>query len=105
MDMKTKMTPATVLTTRGPVPCLRRANAMRMSFLRGVLKRRIRITTIAPRIAGKSKIVICERGSNPRVAKGLVVKKAGGVRMILANGVSNGEGLVGDAHLIPTCAL
>ncbi|XP_044489800.1 subtilisin-like protease SBT1.6 [Mangifera indica] len=51
------------------------------------------------------KIVICDRGSSPRVAKGLVVKKAGGVGMILANGISNGEGLVGDAHLLPACAL
>ncbi|KAJ4851037.1 hypothetical protein Tsubulata_012315 [Turnera subulata] len=53
----------------------------------------------------RGKIVICDRGSSPRVAKGLVVKKAGGVGMILANGISNGEGLVGDAHLLPTCAL
>ncbi|KAL6270811.1 hypothetical protein ACE6H2_027722 [Prunus campanulata] len=53
----------------------------------------------------RGKIVICDRGSSPRVAKGLVVKKAGGVGMILANGISNGEGLVGDAHLIPTCAV
>ncbi|XP_043709941.1 subtilisin-like protease SBT1.6 [Telopea speciosissima] len=53
----------------------------------------------------RGKIVICDRGSNPRVAKGLVVKKAGGVGMILANGASNGEGLVGDAHLIPACAV
>ncbi|EYU40429.1 hypothetical protein ABFS82_14G120600 [Erythranthe guttata] len=53
----------------------------------------------------KGKIVICDRGSNPRVAKGLVVKKAGGIGMILANGESNGEGLVGDAHLLPACAV
>ncbi|KAL3843372.1 hypothetical protein ACJIZ3_000775 [Penstemon smallii] len=53
----------------------------------------------------KGKIVICDRGSSPRVAKGLVVKKAGGVGMVLANGASNGEGLVGDAHLIPACAV
>ncbi|KAJ6716940.1 PROPROTEIN CONVERTASE SUBTILISIN/KEXIN [Salix koriyanagi] len=53
----------------------------------------------------RGKIVVCDRGSSPRVAKGLVVKKAGGVGMILANGISNGEGLVGDAHLIPACAL
>ncbi|KAF8406597.1 hypothetical protein HHK36_008685 [Tetracentron sinense] len=53
----------------------------------------------------KGKIVICDRGSNPRVSKGLVVKKAGGVGMILANGVSNGEGLVGDAHLLPACTV
>ncbi|VVB10297.1 unnamed protein product [Arabis nemorensis] len=51
----------------------------------------------------RGKIVICDRGSNPRAAKGMVVKKAGGVGMILANSVSNGEGLVGDAHLIPAC--
>lgn len=53
----------------------------------------------------RGKIVICDRGSSPRVAKGLVVRKAGGVGMILANGASNGEGLVGDAHLIPACGL
>jgi len=53
----------------------------------------------------KGKIVVCDRGSSPRVAKGLVVKKAGGVGMILANGISNGEGLVGDAHLLPACAV
>ncbi|XP_077220187.1 subtilisin-like serine protease 2 [Tasmannia lanceolata] len=51
------------------------------------------------------KIVICDRGSNPRVAKGLVVMKSGGVGMILANGISNGEGLVGDAHVLPACAV
>ncbi|XP_030523163.1 subtilisin-like protease SBT1.6 [Rhodamnia argentea] len=53
----------------------------------------------------KGKIVICDRGSSARVSKGLVVQKAGGVGMILANGMSNGEGLVGDAHVIPTAAL
>ncbi|PRQ21870.1 putative tripeptidyl-peptidase II [Rosa chinensis] len=53
----------------------------------------------------RGKIVICDRGNNPRVAKGMVVKKAGGVGMILANGISNGEGLVGDAHLLPTAAV
>lgn len=53
----------------------------------------------------KGKIVICDRGSNPRVAKGVVVQKAGGVGMILANGASNGEGLVGDAHLIPAASV
>ncbi|WOL05937.1 subtilisin-like protease SBT1.6 [Canna indica] len=54
-------------------------------------------------VAGK--IVICERGSTPRVAKGLVVKDAGGIGMILANTASNGEGLVGDAHVLPACAV
>lgn len=53
----------------------------------------------------KGKIVICDRGSNPRVAKGLVVQKAGGVGMILTNGAANGEGLVGDAHIVPAVAV
>ncbi|XP_057966496.1 subtilisin-like protease SBT1.6 [Malania oleifera] len=53
----------------------------------------------------EGKIVICDRGNNPRVAKGLVVKKAGGVGMILANAASSGEGLVGDAHLLPACGI
>jgi|UniRef100_A0A2N9FWU0 subtilisin family serine protease len=53
----------------------------------------------------KGKIVICDRGNSPRVAKGLVVKKAGGVGMILANGMNAGEGLVGDAHILPACAI
>lgn len=51
------------------------------------------------------KIVVCDRGSSPRVAKGVVVKDAGAVGMILANGISNGEGLVGDAHVLPACAV
>ncbi|CAI0557734.1 unnamed protein product [Linum tenue] len=55
--------------------------------------------------AVRGKIVVCDRGSSPRVAKGMVVKKAGGVGMILANGASNGEGLVGDAHLVPAAAV
>ncbi|KAJ9132699.1 hypothetical protein P3X46_033539 [Hevea brasiliensis] len=41
----------------------------------------------------RGKIVICDQ------------EKAGGVGMVLANGISNGEGLVGDAHLIPACAV
>ncbi|XP_031495085.1 subtilisin-like protease SBT1.6 [Nymphaea colorata] len=55
--------------------------------------------------AVRGKIVLCDRGNNPRVAKGLVVKKAGGVGMILANGIANGEGLVGDAHVLPACTV
>ncbi|XP_062210539.1 subtilisin-like protease SBT1.6 [Phragmites australis] len=53
----------------------------------------------------KGKIVICDRGSSPRVAKGMVVKEAGGAAMILANGEANGEGLVGDAHVLPACSV
>ncbi|PKA45877.1 Subtilisin-like protease [Apostasia shenzhenica] len=53
----------------------------------------------------RGKIVVCDRGSSPRVAKGVVVRDAGGAAMILANGISNGEGLVGDAHVLPACAV
>lgn len=51
------------------------------------------------------KIVMCDRGGNSRVQKGLVVKKAGGVGMILANTEAYGEELVADAHLIPAASL
>ncbi|KAE8655368.1 Subtilisin-like protease SBT1.6 [Hibiscus syriacus] len=37
--------------------------------------------------------------------KGDVVKKAGGVGMILANGVFDGEGLVVDCHVLPATAV
>lgn len=53
----------------------------------------------------KGKIVMCDRGSNPRIAKGAEVKHAGGVGMILANSDSDGEGLVADAHMLPTSAV
>ncbi|TKY57876.1 Subtilisin protease SBT1.7 [Spatholobus suberectus] len=51
------------------------------------------------------KIVICERGGNPRVEKGLVVKLAGGAGMILANNEAFGEELVADPHLLPAVSL
>lgn len=53
----------------------------------------------------KGKIVLCDRGINSRAAKGEVVKKAGGVGMILANGVFDGEGLVADCHVLPASAV
>lgn len=53
----------------------------------------------------KGKIVLCDRGINSRAAKGEVVKKAGGVAMILANGVFDGEGLVADCHVLPATAV
>lgn len=54
-------------------------------------------------VAGK--IVICDRGLNSRAAKGEVVRKAGGIGMILANGVFDGEGLVADCHVLPATAV
>ncbi|XP_074294794.1 subtilisin-like protease SBT1.5 [Silene latifolia] len=53
----------------------------------------------------KGKIVLCDRGINSRVAKGEVVKEAGGVGMIIANGVFDGEGLVADCHVLPATAV
>ncbi|KAF5199971.1 Subtilisin-like protease SBT1.7 [Thalictrum thalictroides] len=56
-------------------------------------------TLIPEKVAGK--IVLCDRGLNPRVQKGQVVKDAGGYGMVLANTEANGEELVADAHLLP----
>lgn len=53
----------------------------------------------------KGKIVLCDRGINSRAVKGEVVKKAGGIGMILANGVFDGEGLVADCHVLPATAV
>ncbi|CAH9101761.1 unnamed protein product [Cuscuta epithymum] len=53
----------------------------------------------------KGKVVLCDRGSNPRVEKGEVVKEAGGVGMILANTEASGEELVADSHLLPAVAV
>ncbi|XP_058081214.1 subtilisin-like protease SBT1.7 [Magnolia sinica] len=56
-------------------------------------------TLIPDKVAGK--IVLCERGINPRVQKGYAVRDAGGFGMILANTAANKEELVADAHLLP----
>ncbi|XP_072978209.1 subtilisin-like protease SBT1.5 [Typha angustifolia] len=55
--------------------------------------------------AVRNKLVVCDRGVNPRAAKGDVVRRAGGVGMILANGVFDGEGLVADCHVLPATAV
>eukprot|EP00249_Psilotum_nudum_P017469 c26338_g1_i2 orf=127-2550(+) len=50
-------------------------------------------------VAGK--IVLCDRGVNARVNKGIVVQQAGGAAMILANGEDSGEELTADSHVLP----
>ncbi|KAJ6735444.1 PROPROTEIN CONVERTASE SUBTILISIN/KEXIN [Salix purpurea] len=60
-------------------------------------------TLIPEQVAGK--IVVCDRGVNPRVQKGAVVKAAGGFGMVLSNTNANGEELVADAHLLPATAV
>ncbi|XP_057975333.1 subtilisin-like protease SBT1.7 [Malania oleifera] len=49
-------------------------------------------------------IVVCDRGKNPRAQKGIVVREAGGVGMILVNEALN-EDVLADAHLVPTAAV
>ncbi|KAL3849737.1 hypothetical protein ACJIZ3_011619 [Penstemon smallii] len=53
----------------------------------------------------RGKIVVCDRGGNARVAKGSVVKKAGGAGVVIANVAPIGEGLIADPHLIPGIAI
>ncbi|CAL9124207.1 unnamed protein product [Musa acuminata var. zebrina] len=53
----------------------------------------------------KGRIVLCDRGVNSRAAKGEIVRKAGAVGMILANGMFDGEGLVADCHVLPAAAV
>ncbi|KAL6995408.1 hypothetical protein U1Q18_005545 [Sarracenia purpurea var. burkii] len=60
-------------------------------------------TLVPAKVSGK--IVVCDRGVNARVQKGVVVKGAGGVGMILTNTDSYGEEMVADAHLIPAVAV
>ena len=61
-------------------------------------------STLNPaKVAGK--IVVCDRGGNSRIQKGVVVKDAGGVGMILANTDTYGEEQLADAHLLPTAAV
>jgi subtilisin family serine protease len=49
------------------------------------------------------KIVVCERGTNARVAKSLAVQQAGGVGMVLVN--TNVNSLNADFHSVPTVHL
>ena len=49
------------------------------------------------------KIVVCDRGVTARVNKGVAVKEAGGVGMILINPTANS--LNGDLHSVPTVHL
>ncbi|XP_042450965.1 subtilisin-like protease SBT5.3 [Zingiber officinale] len=54
----------------------------------------------------RGKIVLCTRDSlYARVTKGLVVEKAGGVGMVLANPADAGSSTIADAHLLPATML
>ncbi|XP_065864088.1 subtilisin-like protease SBT5.4 [Euphorbia lathyris] len=47
------------------------------------------------------KIVVCFRGANDRVAKGIEAARAGAVGMILANDELSGDALLADPHFLP----
>ena len=49
----------------------------------------------------RGKIVVCTRGSNGRVAKGEVVKDAGGVGMVPCKAAASGDDVSADPHIIP----
>ncbi|GFQ02729.1 subtilisin-like protease sbt5.3 [Phtheirospermum japonicum] len=53
----------------------------------------------------KGKIVFCFRGNGTRVAKGMEVKRAGGIGYILGNSKANGNELSVDAHVLPATAV
>ncbi|KAF2287126.1 hypothetical protein GH714_038358 [Hevea brasiliensis] len=53
----------------------------------------------------RGKVVVCDRGINARVEKGVVVRDAGGIGMILANTEVSGEELVADSHLLPAVSV
>ncbi|GJC92024.1 PA domain-containing protein [Colletotrichum higginsianum] len=56
------------------------------------------------KVAGK--MVVCARGgNNSRVAKGGVVKAAGGRGMLLVNPPANGNEIVADSHVLPALHL
>ncbi|WCJ32550.1 Subtilisin-like protease [Euphorbia peplus] len=49
----------------------------------------------------QGKIVLCLRGENGRLGKGIEAARAGAVGMILANDEINGDALLSDPHFIP----
>ncbi|EOY27864.1 Subtilase family protein, putative isoform 1 [Theobroma cacao] len=53
----------------------------------------------------KGKIVVCMRGAGRRLDKGLEVKRAGGVGLILGNAEANGNRLSCDPHFLPASAV
>ncbi|KAL1225954.1 Subtilisin-like protease SBT5.6 [Cardamine amara subsp. amara] len=50
----------------------------------------------------KGKVVLCLRGAGSRVGKGIEVKRAGGVGMILGNSLANGDQVTSDFHFVAT---
>ncbi|XP_010251263.1 PREDICTED: subtilisin-like protease SBT5.4 [Nelumbo nucifera] len=59
------------------------------------------IGSLDPKMA-KGKILVCLRGTNPRVEKGKAVMDAGGIGMVLVNDITSGYETIPDAHILPT---
>ncbi|XP_057765175.1 subtilisin-like protease SBT5.4 [Salvia miltiorrhiza] len=51
------------------------------------------------KVAGK--IVVCMRGENARVSKGIEAARAGAAGMVLCNDQTDGNDVTGDAHFLP----
>ncbi|GMN43427.1 hypothetical protein TIFTF001_012635 [Ficus carica] len=60
--------------------------------------------SLSPKKA-KGKIVLCMRGNNSRIGKGVVVKGVGGVGLILANIPENGIEVPADPHFLPATGI
>lgn len=60
--------------------------------------------TLSPTLAA-GKIVVCDRGSNDRVAKSAEVKRVGGIGMVLVNANAAADGLNADFHSVPSVHL
>ncbi len=54
-------------------------------------------------VAGK--VVLCERSSNARVAKGATILVVKGARIILANTKIDEEGFIANNHVLPTTTI
>lgn len=48
----------------------------------------------------RGKIVVCAIGTNARAQKGLVVRQAWGVGMVLCNGARAGDTVLAEPHLV-----
>ncbi|PAN09225.1 hypothetical protein PAHAL_2G005900 [Panicum hallii] len=60
-------------------------------------------TLIPEKVAGK--IVICDRGVDHVVQKGITVKDAGGAGMVVTSTAADGEDLIPDPHVLPSTSV
>lgn len=53
----------------------------------------------------KGKILVCLRGDNARIDKGIQAMEAGAAGIILCNSEANGNEVIADPHLLPASHL